>query len=101
MESRYYNKTITISSGAPGLVNRVFAVHAGTRGFECHRRWRPPYQTSKTVHVQQTNYKDDADGRTAPGVRGHGSVPLSHSANVVTRIGLHTEIEILAVHSIY
>ena len=25
----------------------------------------------------------------APGVRGHGSVPLSHAANVVTKIGLH------------
>ena len=32
----------------------------------------------------------DEDGRTAPGVRGHGSVPLSHSGNVVTRTGLHT-----------
>ena len=24
------------------------------------------------------------------GVRGHGSAPLSHSGNVVTRVGLHT-----------
>ena len=79
-------------SGAPGLVDRVFAVHAGSRGFDSHqrhmsgrffrsnrpgyshpvcselensgirvavgdcsvtkrRRWRPPYQTDKTVHV--------------------------------------------------
>ena len=39
----------------------------------------------------QTHYKHGDDGRTAPGVRGHGSVPLSHSWNVVTRIGLHTQ----------
>ena len=32
------------------------------------------------------------DGRTAPGVCGNGSVPLSHSGNVVTRIGIHTHI---------
>ena len=32
----------------------------------------------------------DKDRRTAPGARGHGSVPLRHSENVVTRIGLHT-----------
>ena len=29
------------------------------------------------------------DGRTAPGVCGNGSVPLSHSENVVTRFGIH------------
>ena len=34
--------------------------------------------------------QDFQDGRTAPGVCGNGSVPLSHSANVVTRIGIHT-----------
>ena len=38
----------------------------------------------------QTHYKHDEDARTAPAVRGHGSVPLSHSGNVVTRIGIHT-----------
>ena len=32
------------------------------------------------------------DGRTAPGVCGNGSVPLSHSGNVVTRIGIHTHL---------
>ena len=30
------------------------------------------------------------DGRTAPGVWGSDSVPLSHSGNVITRIGIHT-----------
>ena len=55
-----------------------------------HRRWRPPYQTSKTVHVHAKHYKHNEDGRPAPGVCGNGSVPLSHSGNVVTRIGIHT-----------
>ena len=30
------------------------------------------------------------DGRTAPGVRDHGSVPLGHAGNVVTRIRIYT-----------
>ena len=54
------------------------------------RRWRPPYQTGKTVHVHANLYKHNEDGRTAPGVCDKGSVPLSHSGNVVTRIGIHT-----------
>ena len=37
------------------------------------------------------HYKYDKDGRTAPGVRGHGSLTLSHSGNVVTRIGLQQQ----------
>ena len=118
-------------SGEPGLVDRVLALHAGSRGFDSHqghmserffrsnrpgyphpvsselensgirvavgdcsvterRRWRPPYQTGKTVHVHAKHYKHNEDGRTAPGVCGNGSVPLSHSGNVVTRIGIHT-----------
>ena len=56
------------------------------------RRWRPPYQTGKTVHVYAKHYKHNEDGRTAPGVCGNGSVPLSHSGNVVTRIGIHTHM---------
>ena len=120
-------------SGEPGLVDRVLALHAGSRGFDSHqgcmserffrstrpgyphqvsselensgirvavgdcsvterRRWRPPYQTGKTVHVHAKHYKHNEDGRTAPGVCGYGSVPLSHSGNVVTRTGLHTYI---------
>ena len=118
-------------SEEPGLVDKVLAFHAGSRGFDSHRghmserffrsnrpgyphpvsseleisgirvavsdcsvterrRWRPPYQTSKTVHVHAKHYKHNVDGRTAPGVCGNGSVPLSHSGNVVTRIGIHT-----------
>ena len=101
--------------GEPGLVDRVLALHAGSRRFDSHRghmserffrsnrpgyphpvsselensgirvavgdcsvterrRWRPPYQTGKTVHVHAKHYK-----RAAPGVCGNGSVPLSHS----------------------
>ena len=116
-----------IYSGEPGLVDRVLALHAGSRGYDSHRghmserffrsnrpeyphpvssglensgirvaigdcsvterrRWHPPYQTGKTVHVHTKHYKHNEDGRTAPGVCGNGSVPLSHSGNVVTRI---------------
>ena len=105
-------------SGAPGLVDRVFAVHAGSRGFDSHRRHmserffrsnRPGYphlvvsewrsviavslnvcgdvrliKPAKLYMCTQTHYKHDEDGRTAPGVRGHGSVPLSHSGNYRT-----------------
>ena len=119
------------SSGELGLVDRVLALHTGSRGFNSHRghmserfsrsnrpgyphpvsselensgirvavgdcsvterrRWRPPYQTGKTVHVHAKHYKHNEDGRTAQGVCGNGSVPLSHSGNVVTRIGIHT-----------
>ena len=42
------------------------------------------------LHVHAKHYKYNEDGRTAPGVCGNGSVPLSHSGNVVTRIGIHT-----------
>ena len=110
-------------------MDRVLALHAGSRGFDSHRghmserffrssrpgyphpvsselensgirvavgdccvterrRWRPPYQTGKTVHAK--HYKHNEDGRTAPVVCGNGSVPLSHVRNVVTRIGIHT-----------
>ena len=51
------------------------------------RRWRPPYQTGKTVHVHAKHYKHNEDGRMA---RVCGSVPLSRSGNVVTRIEIHT-----------
>ena len=52
---------------------------------------RPPYQTGKTVYVH-AKHKQNEDGRTAPGVCGNCSVPLSHSGNVVTRIGIHTRL---------
>ena len=122
-------------SGELGLVDRVLALHAMSRGFDSHRghkseqffrsnrpgyphpvsselensgirvavgdcsvterrRWRPPYQTGKTVHVHAKHYKHNEDGCTAPSVCGNDSVPLSHSGNVVTRIGIHTHTHI-------
>ena len=115
-------------------MDRVLALHAGSRGFDSHRghmseqfyrsnrpgylhpvsseleisgirvavgdcsvierrRWRPPYQTSKTEHVHAKHYKHNEDGHTAPAVCGNGTVPLSHSGNVVTRIGIHTHTQ--------
>ena len=47
---------------------------------------------AKLYMCTQTHYKHDEDGRTAPGVCGNGSVPLSHPGNVVTRIGTHTHL---------
>ena len=41
--------------------------------------------------TQKKHYKHDEHGRAAPGVRGHGSVPLSHLWNVVTRIRLQQQ----------
>ena len=117
--------------GEPGLVERVLALHAGSRGFDSYRghtserffrsnrpgtpdpvsselensgirvavsdctvterrRWSPPYLTGKTVQLHAKHYKHNEDGRTAPGACGNGSVPLSHSGNVVTRIGIRT-----------
>ena len=67
-----------------------FRVAVGDCSVTERRRWRPPYQTGKTVHVHAKHYKHNEDGRTVPGVCGNGSVPLSHSGNVVTRIGIHT-----------
>ena len=46
---------------------------------------------AKPCMCTQNTAKHNEDGRTAPGVRGNGSVPLSHSWNVVTRIGIHTQ----------
>ena len=59
------------------------------------RQWRPPYQTGKTVHVHANtlpHYQHDEDGCRALGMSGRGTIPLSHSGNVIIRIGLHTHI---------
>ena len=50
-------------------------------------------KTGKTVHVHAKHYKHNEDGRMAPGVCGNGSVPPSHSGNVVTRIETQRERE--------
>ena len=71
------------------LENSGIRVAVGDCSVTERQRWRPPYQTGKAVHVHAKHYKHNEDGRTAPGVCGNGSVPLSHSGNVVTRIGIH------------
>ena len=73
-----------------GIRVAVGEVAVGDCSVTERRRWRPPYQTGKTVHVHAKHYKHNEDGRTAPGVCGNGSVPLSHSGNVVTTFGIHT-----------
>ena len=72
------------------LENSGIRVAVGDRSVTERRRWRPPYQTGKTVHVHAKHYKHNEDGRKAPDVCGNGSVPLSPLGNVVTRIGIHT-----------
>ena len=47
-------------------------------------------EPAKLHMCTQPHYKHDEDGRTAPGVRSHGSGRLSHSGNIVKRIGLHS-----------
>ena len=47
-------------------------------------------KTGKTVHVHTKHYKHNEDGRTASGVCGNGSVPMSYSGKVVARIDIHT-----------
>ena len=79
------------------LENSGIRVAVGDCSVTERRRWRPPYQTGKTVHVHAKDYKHDEDGRTAPGVCGNGSVPLSHSENVVTRIGTHTHTQAIII----
>ena len=61
------------------LENSGISVAVGDCSVTDRRRWRPPYQTGKTVLVHAKHYKHNEDGRTAPGVCGNGSVPLSHS----------------------
>ena len=73
------------------LENSGIRVGIGDCSVTESRRWRPPYQTGKIVHVHAKHYKHNKDGCMAPGVCGNGSVPLSHSGNVVQRIGIHTQ----------
>ena len=58
------------------LENSGIRVAVGDCSVTKRRRWGPPYQTGKTVHVHAKHYKHNVDGRTAPGVYDNGSVPL-------------------------
>ena len=75
------------------LENSGIRVAVGDCSVTERGRWHPPYQTGKTVHVHAKHYIHDEDRCTAPGVCGNGFVPLSHSGNVITRIGIHTHTE--------
>ena len=72
------------------LENSGIRVAVGDCSVTDRRRWRPAYQTGKTVHVLTKHYRHNVDGHTAPDVCGNGSIQLSHSGSVVTRIGIHT-----------
>ena len=48
---------------------------------------------AKLVMCPQKHYNHNKDERMAPGLRSHGSVPLSNWRNVVMRIALHTPPE--------
>ena len=101
-------------SGVPGLVDRMFAIHAGSRGLDSHQQHlserffrsnTPGYShpvcselensgigvvAAITVSLNvgglynctQNHYKHSENGRMAPGICGHDSVPLSNSGNV-------------------
>ena len=75
------------------LENGGIRVVVGDFSITERQQWLPPYQTGKTVHVHTKHYKHNADRRTAQGVCGNGSVPLSYLENVITRIGTHTHTE--------
>ena len=67
-------------------MDRVLALH----GRKSRVRLPPGAHIRTILPMQAKHYKHNEDGRTAPGVYGNGSVPLSHSGNVVMRIGIHT-----------
>ena len=62
------------------LENSAIRVAVGDCSVTERRRWRPPYQTGKTVHEHAYHYKHNGDGRTVPGVCVNGSVPLSQES---------------------
>ena len=49
------------------LENSGIRVAVGDCSVTERRRWHPPYQTGKTVHVHAKHNKHNEDGRTAPG----------------------------------
>ena len=48
------------------LENSGIRVAVGDCSVTERPRWRPPYQTGKTVHVHAKHYKHNEDERTAP-----------------------------------
>ena len=97
-ESRRHISEPFFRSNRPGyqhpvsseLENSGIRVAVGDYSVTERRRGRLPYQAGKNVDVLAKHFKHNEDRRTAPGVCGNGSVPPSHSGNVVTGIGIHT-----------
>ena len=120
---------LIVNNGVPGLVDRVFAVHAGSRRFDSHRRQmserffrsnrpRYPHQVCSELEIVVSEWPSviavslNIGGgvrlSTSKAVRrgrthGAGCVRLwfrllSHSGNVVTRTGLHTNTLCMLVY---
>ena len=90
-------------SGEPGLVDRVLALHAGSRGCDSHRGHmserffrsnRPGYLHPVSSELENSAIRVAVGDFSVSERRRwrlvNGSVPLSLSGNVVTRIGIHT-----------
>ena len=88
--------------GAPGLVERVFAVHTGSRGFETHQRHmpddffrpnRPGYPHPVCSELENSSIRVTVDDCSVTEYRrrGHGSVPLGHSKNVYDGLRVKSE----------
>ena len=59
-------------------------------------------KSAKLYICMQKHYKHNDDGRTALDVCGNGYVPLSHSGNLVTRIGIHTHaVQVYDIQDLY
>ena len=76
MSERFFRSNRPVCSE---LENSGIRVVVGDCSVTKHLKWRPPYQTGKTVHAHEKNYKHIEDRRMVPGVHGLGSVLLSHS----------------------
>ena len=70
MSKRFFrsNRRGYLHPVSPELENSGIRVAVSDCSVTERRRWRPPYQTGKTVHVHAKHYKHNQDGRTAPGV---------------------------------
>ena len=74
------------------LENSGIRVAVGDCSVTERRRWRPPYQTGKTVHVHAKHYKHNKDGRMAPGVCGNRTAePLGESRYENWNTHTHTD----------
>ena len=73
------------------VVSELWSMTAVSLKIGHDQRWRPPYQAGQMVHMHAKHYEHSEDGIRAPRVCAHGSIPLNHSGNVITRIGLQQQ----------